>query len=68
MAGDGSTVTGARLYDSLGQSVDPTTYAMGTAATDDQGTINEATGWHQGAQKVVESVGSAQVIEMGARL
>ncbi len=66
--GDGSTVTGARLYDPFGQPIDPTTYAMGTAATDDQGTVNETTGWHQGAQKIVESVGSTHVIEMGARL
>ncbi|MDT0116622.1 PA14 domain-containing protein [Microbacterium sp. PRF11] len=68
VTGDGATVTGARLYDPFGQPVDPTTYAMGTAATDDQGLVNETTGWHQGAQKLVESVGSAQVIEMGARL
>ncbi|MFJ4036932.1 hypothetical protein ACIPVB_02510 [Microbacterium sp. NPDC090007] len=61
-------MTGARLYDPFGQPLDPTTYAMGTAATDDQGTVNDTTGWHQGAQKLVESAGSAQVIEMGARL
>lgn len=66
--GDGAAVTGARLYDPFGQPLNPTTYAMGTSATDDLGLVNETTGWHQGAQKLVETLGSTAIIEMGARL
>ena len=40
------------------------TLAMGTAGTDDSGTVNETTGWHQGAQKLTESVSSSLVIEI----
>ena len=66
--GDGTAITGMRLYDPFGQPVDTTTFAIGTSATDDTGTVNNTTGWHQGAQKVTESVGSSLIVEMGARL
>lgn len=66
--GDGTTVTGMRLYDPFGQPMNTTTFAVGSAATDDTGTVNNTTGWHQGAQKLTESVGSSLIVEMGARL
>ena len=66
--GDGDTCTGVRLFDPFGQPLDPVTLAIGTVTADDTGIVNEATGWHQGAQKLTESVGSTSLIEMGARL
>ena len=63
------TTTGALLlWDPFGQTIDPTTYAAGTTATDDTGQIAGNTLWHQGALKPAESAGSTLVIEMGARL
>ncbi|MFE5407658.1 PA14 domain-containing protein [Microbacterium sp. NPDC056569] len=57
-----------QLWDPFGQPLDPNTLAIGTTAADDTGQLNGNTGWHQGALKAAESVGSASVIEMGARL
>jgi len=66
--GSGYDSTGVRLYDPFGQPLDPQTLAIGTAVADDSGAVNGTTGWHQGAQKLTESVESTLVIEMGARL
>lgn len=64
----GSTNSGLKLWDPFGQSMNPTTFALGTSATDDTGTVAGYTGWNQGALKQSESVGSVQIIEMGARI
>ncbi|MBS1908092.1 MAG: hypothetical protein JST33_16355 [Actinobacteria bacterium] len=63
------TTTGIMLmWDPFGQPIDPTTYALGTSATDDTGQVAGNSQWHQGALKIAESTGSTLVIEMGARL
>ncbi|SFR72466.1 RHS repeat-associated core domain-containing protein [Microbacterium azadirachtae] len=64
----GPTTGAMLLWDPFGQPVDPTSYAMGTTATDDTGQVAGNGLWHQGALKLAESAGSALVIEMGARL
>lgn len=64
----GSTTGGLLAWDPFGQPVDPVTFAIGTAASDDQGQIAGNTAWHQGALKPAESAGSTLVVEMGARL
>lgn len=64
----GTTTGQVLLWDPFGQPVDPTTYALGTAATDDTGQVAGNTQWHQGALKQAESAGSTMVVEMGARL
>ncbi|MFS0895232.1 RHS repeat-associated core domain-containing protein [Microbacterium sp. 179-I 3D3 NHS] len=56
------------LWDPFGQPVDPTTFAIGTAAADDTNQVAGNTLWHQGALKPAESAGSTLVVEMGARL
>ncbi len=64
----GTTTGRLMLWDPFGQPVDPVTFAIGTAATDDMGQVAGNTLWHQGALKPAESAGSALVVEMGARL
>jgi RHS repeat-associated protein len=65
----GGATTGPLLaWDPFGQPVDPVTFAIGTAASDDKGQIAGNTAWHQGALKPAESAGSTLVVEMGARL
>jgi len=64
----GTTTSGLLLWDPFGQPVDTTTFAIGTAASDDTGQVAGNTLWHQGALKPAESAGSALVVEMGARL
>jgi hypothetical protein len=66
--GDGASASGVQVYDPFGQPLDPVTLALGTAAANDAGAVNGTTGWHQGAQKLTESVDSALLVEMGARL
>ncbi|KTS62630.1 hypothetical protein NS206_09900 [Microbacterium testaceum] len=66
--GDGSSASGVQVYDPFGQPLDPVTLAVGTATANDAGSVNGTTGWHQGAQKLTESVDSALLVEMGARL
>ncbi|MFT4212630.1 MAG: PA14 domain-containing protein [Microbacterium sp.] len=66
--GAGTTTTGIRLYDPFGQPLDPATLEIGTAAADDGGIVNDTTGWHESAQKLAETAGSTQLIEMGARV
>ncbi|MFS0895231.1 RHS repeat-associated core domain-containing protein [Microbacterium sp. 179-I 3D3 NHS] len=64
----GGTNGALLLWDPFGQPVDPTTFAIGTAAADDTNQIAGNTLWHQGALKPAESAGSTLVVEMGARL
>lgn len=64
----GTTTGSLLLWDPYGQPVDPTTFAIGTATTDDTGQVAGNTLWHQGALKLAESAGSTLVIEMGVRL
>ncbi|WP_282217176.1 PA14 domain-containing protein [Microbacterium luteolum] len=64
----GTTTGGLLLWDPFGQPVDPVTFAIGTAATDDTGQVAGNTLWYQGALKPAESAGSALIVEMGARL
>ncbi|MDF2048170.1 hypothetical protein P2P98_18555 [Microbacterium sp. Kw_RZR3] len=66
--GDGPSSSGVQVYDPFGQPLDPATLAWGTTAANDAGAVNGTTGWHQGAQKLTESVDSALLVEMGARL
>ncbi|MEV7766520.1 PA14 domain-containing protein [Microbacterium sp. NPDC086615] len=66
--GDGASASGVQVYDPFGQPLAPVTLAVGTAAANDAGAVNGTTGWHQGAQKLTESVDSALLVEMGARL
>jgi len=65
--GTGTDQSGVLLYDPYGQPLDSTTRAIGTAAADDQ-LVNDRDGWHGGALKVADSVGSTMLIEMGARV
>ncbi len=64
----GSTTGTMLLWDPFGQPIDPTSYAMGTTATDDAGQVAGNGLWHQGALKLADSAGPTLVIEMGARL
>lgn len=66
--GDGTTANGVQLFDPFGQPLQSATFALGTSAADDSGMVNGATGWHQPAQKLTETVGSTLLIEMGARV
>ncbi|MCP1428673.1 hypothetical protein [Microbacterium foliorum] len=68
MTRSGGTNGALLLWDPFGQPVDPTTFAVGTAASDDTGQVGGNSLWHQGALKPAESVGSTLVVEMGARL
>ncbi|WP_449407471.1 hypothetical protein [Microbacterium maritypicum] len=64
----GGTNGALLLWDPFGQPVDPTTFAIGTTATDDTNQVAGNTLWHQGALKPAESAGSTLVVEMGVRL
>lgn len=64
----GGTNGALLLWDPFGQPVDPVTFAIGTAATDDTNQVAGNTLWHQGALKPAESAGSTLVVEMGERL
>ena len=66
--GDGSVASGVQLFDPFGQPLDPVTLAIGTAAADGLGAVSGTTGWHQGAQKLVDTTEATLLIEMGARL
>lgn len=66
--GDGSSSSGVQVYDPFGQPLDMSTLALGTGAANESGSVNGTTGWHQGAQKLTETLEFALVIEMGARL
>ncbi|WP_307479024.1 hypothetical protein [Microbacterium trichothecenolyticum] len=66
--GDGSSSSGVQLYDPFGQPLEAGTLALGTGAANESGSVNGTTGWHQGAQKLTETLESALVVEMGARL
>ncbi|MDQ1121623.1 hypothetical protein [Microbacterium trichothecenolyticum] len=66
--GDGATSSGVQLYDPFGQPLEAGTLALGTGAANESGSVNGTTGWHQGAQKLTETLESALVVEMGARL
>lgn len=66
--GDGTNATGLRLYDPYGQPLAAGTHAIGTVTADDSGVVNGTTGWHESAQKLVETAGTTMLIEMGARL
>ncbi|BFM26297.1 RHS repeat-associated protein [Microbacterium testaceum] len=66
--GDGATSTGVQLYDPFGQPLDASTLAIGTAAANASGVVDETSGWHQGAQKLVEATEDTLIVEMGARL
>jgi RHS repeat-associated protein len=67
-AGDGNATTGLRLYDPFGQPLEASSLALATSAADDSGAVNGTNGWHESAQKLIESVGSSLLVEMGARL
>lgn len=59
------------LRDPFGQPVDPVTFAIGAAESDDTGQVAGNTLWHQGALKPAESAesaGSTLVVEMAVRL
>lgn len=66
--GTGAATGNLLLVDPFGQPIDAATLAIGTAASDDLGTVKGNTGWHQGAFKATESAGSTALVEMGARL
>lgn len=66
--GNGTQGSPVQLYDPFGQPLEASTYARGTTTADDTGTTAGRTGWHQGAQRLTETSGSFQIIEMGARL
>ncbi|MEZ3155338.1 PA14 domain-containing protein [Microbacterium sp. BWR-S6Y] len=66
--GDGSAASGVQLFDPFGQPVDPVTLAIGTAAADGSGAVSGTSGWHQGAQKLVDTTEATLLVEMGARL
>lgn len=66
--GNGTSTGELRLYDPFGQPLDPTTRAIGTVASDDQGLNGQQTGWHQGGLKLAHTAGQVTIIEMGARL
>ncbi|MDU0328039.1 PA14 domain-containing protein [Microbacterium sp. KSW2-21] len=66
--GDGTSSTGVQLYDPFGQPLDAATLAIGTAAANASGVVDETSGWHQGAQKLVEATEDTLIVEMGARL
>ncbi|OZD38568.1 hypothetical protein CH252_32015 [Rhodococcus sp. 06-1477-1B] len=66
--GDGVSSSGVQLYDPFGQPLDPATLALGTGTANASGAVGGTTGWHQGAQKLVDTTESTLLIEMGARL
>ena len=65
----GTTVGELGVFDPYGQPLDPATLAIGTPAANQAGQLADGvTGWHQGAIKQVETLGSVIIAEMGARL
>ena len=66
--GDGSTTGDLRLYDPYGQPLDMATLAIGTPVANRGGDVAGNDGWHQGAQKLVETAGAILLVEMGARI
>lgn len=66
--GDGSSSSGVQLYDPFGQPLESGTFALGTGTANASGAVSGTTGWHQGAQKIIDTTESTLVIEMGARL
>ncbi len=64
----GTTTSVLKVFDPYGQPLAPTTLALGTVTGDDSGQIAGNTGYHQGALKPTESVGTVAIIEMGARV
>ncbi len=64
----GMTTSSLWVWDPFGQPVNPTTFELGTAASDDTGTTAGYTGWHQGALKQADTAGGVLVVEMGARV
>jgi YD repeat-containing protein len=66
--GDGATAPTLQLHDPFGQPLDSATFALGTLDANTAGVTNETAGWHEGAQRVVETAGSTLLIEMGERL
>ena len=65
----GTTVGELGVFDPYGQPLDPATLAIGTPAANQAGQLADGvTGWHQGATKQVETLGSVVIVEMGARL
>ncbi|QTV79401.1 PA14 domain-containing protein [Microbacterium sp. NIBRBAC000506063] len=63
-----TTAAGIGLFDPFGQRLDPTTLAIGTAASDGQTDEQDRTGWHQVGLKTTDTAGGVAVTEMGARL
>lgn len=68
MSRTGNSTSGLLLWDPFGQPVDPATYEVGTASSNDAGQVAGNTLWHQKSLKQSETAGSALMIEMGARL
>ncbi len=66
--GGGTSSTGVRLFDPFGQPLDAVTLAIGTSSANSQGEVNGTSGWHQGAQKLTETLESTLIVEMGARV
>lgn len=65
----GTVVGELGVFDPYGQPLDPVTLAIGTPAANQGGQLTDGvTGWHQGATKQVETLGSVIIVEMGARL
>ena len=65
----GTTVGDLGVFDPYGQPLDPETLAIGTPAANQTGQLADGvTGWHQGATKQIETLGSVIIAEMGARL
>ncbi|WP_222121717.1 hypothetical protein, partial [Microbacterium sp. BH-3-3-3] len=56
--GDGRSSTGVQLFDPFGQPLDASTLAIGTSSANSQGQVNSTSGWHQGAQKLTETLES----------
>ena len=65
----GTAVGELGVFDPYGQPLDPETLAIGTPAANQTGQLADGvTGWHQGATKQIETLGSVIIAEMGARL
>lgn len=64
---EGVTTSAVQLFDPFGQPLDPATSAIGLSAVRQDGQATES-GWHQGARKPVDTIGSFSVTEMGVRL
>lgn len=64
---DGVVSSQIQLFDPYGQPLDANSFAIGLEP-DGSGTHEGASGWHQGARKPVDTVGSYSISEMGVRL